>query len=76
MEELIRDDARIEITLNGRPRKIGAGWSVSDLVSSLELQDRLVVVERNGVIIPRNDFPSVEVVAGDTLEIVHFVGGG
>jgi sulfur carrier protein len=76
MEELTRDDASIEITLNGRLRTFGGGMSVSDLVASLELQDRLVVVERNGEIIRRSEFPSVEVVEGDTLEIVHFVGGG
>jgi thiamine biosynthesis protein ThiS len=76
MEELTRDNASIEITLNGRLRTLGGGMSVSDLVASLDLQDRLVVVERNGEIVPRSEFPSIEVVEGDTLEIVHFVGGG
>lgn len=77
MNELARDDEDvILIVLNGRTRKIDAGSSVSNLISTLELQERLVVVERNGKIIPRPEFPSVEVLDGDTLEIVHFVGGG
>jgi sulfur carrier protein len=76
MDELTSENSSIEITLNGRSRTLDAGMSVADLVASLELQDRLVVVERNGEIVSRSDFPSVEVVDGDTLEIVHFVGGG
>ena len=77
MDELRQDDAAtIEINLNGRSQRISAGSSVSDLITSLVLQDRLVVVERNGEIIPRSEFPSVKVVEGDSLEIVHFVGGG
>jgi thiamine biosynthesis protein ThiS len=35
-----------------------------------------VVVELNGEILDRVAYPSVRVKAGDTLEVVHFVGGG
>jgi sulfur carrier protein len=50
--------------------------SVADYLVSRELKDRLVVVELNGEIIERTDFPSVTINAGDEIEIVHFVGGG
>ena len=70
------NSAGIEITLNGRAKRVPVHWSVSDLIASLELQDRLVVVERTGEIVARADFASTLVIEGDTLEIVHFVGGG
>ena len=62
--------------LNGRARAITTGSTVSELIQHLELQDRLVVVERNGEIVDRGDFPSTILGDGDVLEIVHFVGGG
>ena len=77
MDEVNRGDAAgVEILLNGKARRIPAHSSVSALIALLELQDRLVVVERNGEIMARAEFASTELVGGDTLEIVHFVGGG
>jgi len=53
------------------------GWSLADLLASLEIDARTIVVERNGTILrDRSSFASVELVADDSLEIVHFVGGG
>jgi thiamine biosynthesis protein ThiS len=64
------------MTVNGQERRIPDGWSLADLLASLELDARTVVVERNGTILrDRSSFASVELVADDSLEIVHFVGG-
>jgi sulfur carrier protein len=38
--------------------------------------EKLVAVERNGEIVPRAAFGGVELSGGDTIEILHFVGGG
>jgi thiamine biosynthesis protein ThiS len=35
-----------------------------------------VVVERNREIIRRDEYSEVAIDAGDTIELVHFVGGG
>lgn len=35
-----------------------------------------VAVERNGQIVPKEDYKNVHLKDGDTLEIVRFVGGG
>jgi thiamine biosynthesis protein ThiS len=65
------------LTVNGDERRIPAGWSLADLLASLELDARTVVIERNGTILrDRSSFASVGLVADDSLEIVHFVGGG
>ncbi len=66
----------IEITLNGEERILPAGLTVRGLLQHLDLHERLVVVERNRQIIRRDDYADVEVAAGDTIELVHFVGGG
>lgn len=67
----------VVLTVNGDQRRVPAGWSLADLLASLELDARTVVIERNGTILrDRSSFASVGLVADDSLEIVHFVGGG
>jgi thiamine biosynthesis protein ThiS len=67
----------IALQVNGVERAIPAGWTLSDLLASLELDARTVVVERNGTILrDRSSFASVELATADSVEIVHFVGGG
>jgi len=67
----------VVLTVNGDERRVPDGWSLADLLASLELDARTVVVERNGTILrDQSSFASVGLIAGDSLEIVHFVGGG
>jgi thiazole synthase len=63
------------ITLNGAPHRSIAG-TIADLVRELELAPEKVAVERNGEIVPRSTLEDAPLAEGDTLEIVHFVGGG
>ena len=68
---------QIGLTVNGEPRHLAQGSSVGDLLRSLDLDPRLVVVERNREILRDRARLSAERLAeGDVLEIVHFVGGG
>jgi thiamine biosynthesis protein ThiS len=67
----------VVLRVNGAERRIPDDWTLADLLSSLELDARTVVVERNGTILrDRSSFASVGLVTDDSLEIVHFVGGG
>lgn len=66
---------RKSITLNGDPRSTSAA-TIADLVRELELTPEKVAVERNGEIVARSTLEQAVLEAGDTLEIVHFVGGG
>jgi thiazole synthase len=63
------------ITLNGAPHRSVAA-TIADLVRELELVPEKVAVERNGAIVPRSTLAEAPLAEGDTLEIVHFVGGG
>lgn len=70
-------DATVALTVNGAERRIPPGSTLADLLASLELDPRLVVVEHNGTIRrDRSAFASLKLSADDTIEIVHFVGGG
>jgi sulfur carrier protein len=67
----------IALVVNGAERRIPAGTSLADLLDSLALDARAVVIEHNGTILRnRESFPSLKLSPDDVLEIVHFVGGG
>ena len=66
----------ITVHINGEARRAPAGQSIADLVTSLGLNPAKVAVERNREIVPRSTLADVAIADGDTLEIVHFVGGG
>lgn len=64
------------VIVNGKDAAIPAGASVADFLASKGFREKLVVVELNGRILDRGSFASTPLVAGDKVEIVHFVGGG
>ena len=67
----------IAVMVNGAARRIPADWTLAQLLDSLALDARSVVVERNGTILrDRSSFASMELATDDSVEIVHFVGGG
>ena len=65
----------LQVVVNGEPRRVPPG-SIADLVRLLELDPAKVAVERNALIVPRSTLAQVALAEGDSLEIVHFVGGG
>ena len=67
---------RYEITVNGEVREITPGFTVTDLVTQLELTPQRVAIEHNLLILARSLWPQTHLQPGDRLEIVHFVGGG
>ncbi len=66
----------LNVTINGESRQIAAGSSLDDLLRSLELDPRMVVVEHNRSIVRRPHLQDRRLEDGDQVELVHFVGGG
>ncbi len=66
----------IEVRVNGKDRAIAPDHTVRSLLESLDLHPALVVVELNREILARDSYAETPVRDGDTLELVHFVGGG
>ena len=65
----------MRLKVNGKEREVEGVSTVEELVASLAIH-RMIVVELNGTIIPRGEYITTPVAEGDTLEIVHPVGGG
>jgi thiamine biosynthesis protein ThiS len=68
--------SELEIILNGEPRRVPGPSSVAALLDHLRLDPRTVVVELNRRIVRRPQLESTSLTSGDTVELVHFVGGG
>ncbi|MFS0655748.1 sulfur carrier protein ThiS [Bacillus sp. 179-C3.3 HS] len=67
----------MKIQLNGRIVDFDQeNGTVYDLLSTYQLENRVVIVEKNQEIIDKDDFRKIEIQPNDTIEIVHFVGGG
>ena len=66
----------MQVRLNGRPREVEQGLSIGDLLDRLELKPGMVVVELNREILERDRYADTAVSDGDSIELVHFVGGG
>jgi thiamine biosynthesis protein ThiS len=66
----------LQVELNGEPRELGEGTTLSALIEQLALAPERVAVELNRDVVRRADWPDTRLAEGDRVEIVHFVGGG
>jgi thiamine biosynthesis protein ThiS len=64
------------IQLNGDPYELPGPATITDLLARLEIDPRRVAVERNFVVVKRDQYGSTAIEPGDQVEIVNFVGGG
>jgi thiamine biosynthesis protein ThiS len=69
-------EVAVRIVVNGKERTIPSGATIHDLLASNRLTDAMAIVERNGEIVPRPQYAAITLQTGDSLEIVHAVGGG
>jgi|TARA_Y100000588_G_scaffold67000_1_gene67745 sulfur carrier protein len=67
---------QIQVRLNGKDRDITFGHTVQSLLEAIEINPLAVVVEVNREILNRDQYSDVGIHEGDTIEVVHFVGGG
>ncbi len=67
----------VTLTLNGERRTFSpAPANVGALVAALGLAGARVAVEVNRRIVRRADWAEAALADGDSVEVVHFVGGG
>ena len=66
----------MKLIINGETREVESVVTVAQLLESLGLAARMVVVERNGDILSRDNFSVAPIAAGDQLEIVQMMAGG
>jgi thiamine biosynthesis protein ThiS len=68
--------SQLSISVNGEARRVPGPATVADLLRHLGLDPRTVVVELNRQIVRRPRLAETALTEGDTIELVHFVGGG
>jgi len=66
----------MQLTINGKHVEIEQPLTIRELLASKGLHERIVVVEHNREIVPRDRYGDVIVVGGDNLEIVQMMAGG
>lgn len=66
----------MQIQLNGVGRELAPAATVADLLATLELAGRRVAVEVNGSVVPASEHARSRLAEGDTVELIHAIGGG
>ena len=67
----------MQVQINGEPREFAdTPLRLKELIEQLSLAPQRIAVEVNREIVRRADWEQTEVRDGDSVEIVHFVGGG
>jgi thiamine biosynthesis protein ThiS len=69
----------VNLTVNGEIRQYETGRlpvNISSLLEELALPADMIVAEVNGDIVKRGEYAKHALSAGDTIELVRFVGGG
>jgi len=64
------------IMLNGDRHEVPDNSTLSDLLATLDMQNRRFAVEINEELIPRSEHATHPLRANDQVEIVQAIGGG
>ena len=75
LSALPRDES-VSVVVNGEARRARRGLTLEGLLADLALDPRSVVVEHNRRIVRKDALGVTSLGEGDTIELVHFVGGG
>ena len=66
----------MRVYVNGEAKELSDRISLSELITELNLPAGRIAVELNRNVVRRNDWSTTMLADDDSLEIVHFVGGG
>lgn len=66
----------MQVVINGEPREIADGVTITALLTTLGIDLRRVAVELNEQVVPKARHTETVLEPNDRLEIVTFVGGG
>lgn len=66
----------MEITFNGEKEILDKDYSVLEFLTKNELSPDIVTVSLNGSILVKDDFGTTFLKAGDSVDVLMFMGGG
>ena len=67
---------KIKIKINGKIIKIDDKTKLSDLLKNLKVPLKKVAIELNREIVDKKNLNKINLKVNDTIEVVHFIGGG
>jgi sulfur carrier protein len=66
----------LRIQVNGESREVDDNFSLTKLISDLNLRPEQIAIELNHSVVRRTHWQETFLREDDQVEIVHFVGGG
>ena len=67
---------KIKIKVNNKIKSVSENYRMADLVKILKIPLKKVAIELNQEIIDKKNISKINFKENDTIEIVHFIGGG
>ena len=66
----------MKVTINGNEKEFDEKLSIQGMLEVLNSQNKMIVIEKNLEIVPKELFAQTFLKNGDDIEIISFVGGG
>ena len=67
---------KIKIKVNGKKIIFNSNQSIDELIKKLKIPLNKVAIEQNKKILDKKKIKKIKVNNNDSIEIVHFIGGG
>ena len=67
---------KINIKLNGKKTNVDDQISLNKILKNLNIPTNKVAIELNKEIVNKKKLSSIKISNNDSIEIVHFIGGG
>ena len=72
----MKKNNKIKIKLNGKSSTIDKNISLKKYINTIKIPIKKVAIELNHQIVDKNTLNKIKLKNNDTIEIVHFIGGG
>ena len=72
----MRKIKKIKIKLNGKEKQIPENFKINKLINDLKIPIKKVAIELNQEILNKRKLHKIKLKKNDSIEIVHFIGGG
>ena len=66
----------MKLTINGQTKNVNDAAVIAGIVGEFCPNNKNIIAEVNGAIVPRGDWHKTTLKEGDAVELVAFVGGG
>jgi sulfur carrier protein len=75
-DALKKNTPQIRVIVNGKEEMIPDGTRIGHLAVHYLLAPRMILVERNGAVLHRSEWPDQLIEEGDRIEFIKVVAGG